>query len=53
MTYLLSVINLLAGFVLLCAAVDACGRYRRNLAGAVFWASLGLAVIVNGARLWP
>jgi hypothetical protein len=53
MNYLLSVVNLLAGFIFLCAAVDACGRYRDNLAAAVFWAVLGAAVIVNGARLWP
>lgn len=53
MNYLFSIGNLVAGFLLLCAAVDATGPYRRNPAAALFWALLGCLVIVNGLYLWP
>jgi hypothetical protein len=54
MPHILSLTNILAGFLMMAAAVDAFNHLDRpNYSGGAFWLILGVVAVVNGGRLWP
>lgn len=54
MPYVLALVNMLAGFFMACAAVDAFQHIDRpNRSGGAFWLILAIVVFINGLRLWP
>jgi len=53
MTALLTLLNLVAGLMLLAAGIDCLNHWHRSDKwGGVFWCILGIAVIANAVRAW-